>query len=89
MAAVLDLHEARLLEPLQRFAQRAAIDPEHLAELALGRERRAWLEPPVDDAGAELLEDRVGEGATLDGGDFEGRRHERGNVARRGPVVKW
>ena len=54
-------HQARLLQPLERLAHRAAIDAERFAEHALGGQRRSRRHRPADDLVAQLLEHGVGQ----------------------------
>ena len=58
-AALADLHQAGLLQPLQRLANRVAVDPEPLGEDALGGNRGAGLHRPAEDLLAQTLVDNL------------------------------
>ena len=64
--ALADPHEPEVLELLERLAQRRAVDPQPLRQLALRRELRARRVLAVEDERAQLLGDLLGDALLLD-----------------------
>src|SRR2546430_304437 len=65
-----DLDQAEALQPPQRLANRGATHDELLAEIALGREPVAALEPTLGDHLLDLANDLLVDPRRLDRGDL-------------------
>src|SRR5262249_45050155 len=65
--ALADANEPEMLELLQRFSQRRAIDAKSLRQLALRRQLRARRILTVQDQRAQLLRDLLGNTLLLHG----------------------